>query len=190
MTTAIAGIPDWMLKLPDLDGFEVKPGVYLVGQPKMRDGKIVGLANYYGTLALIEMSLMVKPTTDAPERFNVKGCINVAVGRNKDGVIDRYVFTDQDGKEAKNETGMTDAELLRTIQHGPVLSMGYHLDPRLADANAMLETALGVQQPTCPKCFSEAWSESRGNCVRCGYRRPHSSATGIDPLDNPTEPQT
>lgn len=40
-----------------------------------------------------------------------------------------------------------------------------HLDPRLADANAMLETALRLQ-------------------------RPHSSATGIDPLDNPTEPQT
>lgn len=49
------------LKLPKLDGAEVSPGVFLIGEPKPVDGKLRGLANVGGALCVIELGIKLLP---------------------------------------------------------------------------------------------------------------------------------
>jgi len=47
------------LTLPEMDGKEIRPGIFLVGEPKPIPGtdKFWCLANYYGALASVELKL-------------------------------------------------------------------------------------------------------------------------------------
>lgn len=47
------------LQLPKLDGYEVKPGITLIGEPSAMPGtdKLRCLANVFGSLALVELSI-------------------------------------------------------------------------------------------------------------------------------------
>lgn len=49
------------LELPKMDGREVKPGVYLIGEPLARpdlgDNSLVCLANVLGNLCLVELKI-------------------------------------------------------------------------------------------------------------------------------------
>lgn len=142
------------------------------------------------------------------------GKVGLATGRNPKGDIDRYAFVDAvSGNPIQNETGLPDEVVVRMISDGKHvgMSIGFDLDPRLADANAMLEGALMYKDVTFSKCRTEGYDEAKPTPLRvsladCQFttprasllrlnpdealQRPHSSAHGIDPLDNPTEPQT
>lgn len=50
------------LQLPKLDGYEVRPGIFLIGEPVAIPGtdKLRCLANIDGSLALIELSIKFK----------------------------------------------------------------------------------------------------------------------------------
>jgi len=47
------------LTLPKMDGMEVKPGIWLVGEPTPIEGtdKLRCLANVFGALAVVELSV-------------------------------------------------------------------------------------------------------------------------------------
>jgi hypothetical protein len=55
---------DGKLILPEMDGMEIRPGVFLIGEPSPRPdiGKtaLVCLADYHGMLALVELSINFK----------------------------------------------------------------------------------------------------------------------------------
>jgi hypothetical protein len=71
MSETIAEAVDFN-NLPDMDGWEVSPGIFIIGQPspapeRGRD-KMVALANVEGMLALIEIRIKPKQEVDAHER--------------------------------------------------------------------------------------------------------------------------
>lgn len=51
-----------VLELPKLDGYEVRPGIVLIGEPSPCPGsnKLRCLANVCGTLAVVELSIKFK----------------------------------------------------------------------------------------------------------------------------------
>ena len=51
------------LELPKLDGKEISPGIFLIGEPSPVDGtdKLRCLANVGGMLALVELTLTFRP---------------------------------------------------------------------------------------------------------------------------------
>lgn len=48
------------LKLPKLDGFEISPGVFLVGEPTPIDGELRCMANVGGALCLVSLKVRWK----------------------------------------------------------------------------------------------------------------------------------
>jgi hypothetical protein len=50
------------LQLLKMDGKEVQPGIVLIGEPSVVDGKLRCLANCFGALCLVELSLALLPT--------------------------------------------------------------------------------------------------------------------------------
>jgi hypothetical protein len=50
---------DLFMTLPDMDGYEVSPGIFLIGQPTPVPGTQLmrALANVYGALAIIELKI-------------------------------------------------------------------------------------------------------------------------------------
>ena len=55
MTTKILG----EMKLPKMDGMEIHPGIFLIGEPSPLSGtdKLRGLANVHGSLCVIELGI-------------------------------------------------------------------------------------------------------------------------------------
>jgi hypothetical protein len=51
-----------IINLPKLDGFEVKPGVFLIGEPTLdaATGKYRCLANVAGCLAVVELRVTLR----------------------------------------------------------------------------------------------------------------------------------
>lgn len=52
------------LRLPKMDGTEISPGVFLIGEPSPRldlgPNKMACLANYHGMLVLVELAIKFK----------------------------------------------------------------------------------------------------------------------------------
>jgi len=50
------------LKLPKLDGYEIRPGIVLIGEPSPIEGtdKLRCLANVLGSLCVVELSIKFK----------------------------------------------------------------------------------------------------------------------------------
>lgn len=56
--SALAG----QLTLPQCDGVEVSPGMFLIGEPSLReDGELVCLANVHGALVVVSLRVRLKP---------------------------------------------------------------------------------------------------------------------------------
>ena len=53
---------DGEMKLPKLDGYEIRPGITLIGEPLPVEGtnKLICLANVFGSLCRIELSIKFK----------------------------------------------------------------------------------------------------------------------------------
>ncbi len=53
------------MKLPTLDGYEVRPGIYLIGEPTPIKGtsKLRCLANVGGALCVVELGIRFPATT-------------------------------------------------------------------------------------------------------------------------------
>lgn len=58
------------LQLPKLHGYEVKPGIVLIGEPTPVPGssKLRCLANAFGALVVVELSIKFLKETDDPLR--------------------------------------------------------------------------------------------------------------------------
>ena len=58
------GIPIGEITLPKMEDIEVSPGVYLIGEPSPVEGTSMlrCLANYHGTLAIVELSVKFTPS--------------------------------------------------------------------------------------------------------------------------------
>jgi hypothetical protein len=50
------------IRLPEMDGYEIRPGVFIVGEPCLHtSGMLRALANVYGQLAVVELSMRPAP---------------------------------------------------------------------------------------------------------------------------------
>ena len=53
------------LNLPKMNGVEIQPGITLIDEPSVVEGKLRCLANVYGCLAVVELKVTLKDSTNA-----------------------------------------------------------------------------------------------------------------------------
>jgi hypothetical protein len=61
------------MTMPKMDGHEIRPGIYLIGEPTPIPGtnKMTALADYYGALALVE--IVMRFAADGDTKGSIRG---------------------------------------------------------------------------------------------------------------------